>query len=269
MTRRRALLALLALGALGTGRPAWGESTRSLDAVVEASYALPVERYGHWALGRPHEYARLTATTAGGRRLVFDLPEDEVFEDLAPRIVRLAAGEPESLLTIVSHRANGARLVLLRSRGDRLAIHAQGPPIGRPMRWLNPVGVADLDGDGRAEIAAVLTPHIGGTLTVYRQRGPDLVQVAALWGFSNHVFGSPELALSAPAAIAGRMRLLVPDETRRRLRIMALEDRHLVEVGACALPAPMDGALAPLGPERVSVGIAAGREVLLLRDCLR
>ena len=37
------------------------------------------------------------------------------------------------------------------------------------MRWLNPVGVPDLDGEERAEIAAVITPHIGGTLKVYRR----------------------------------------------------------------------------------------------------
>ena len=36
---------------------------------------------------------------------------------------------------------------------------AATPFIGTPRRWLAPVGVADLDGDGRAEIAYVETPH--------------------------------------------------------------------------------------------------------------
>ncbi|PMR68583.1 hypothetical protein CR158_22340 [Halomonas heilongjiangensis] len=40
-----------------------------------------------------------------------------------------------------------------------------------PNRWLNPVGVADLSGNGEAEIAAVTTPHIGGVLRVYRRSG--------------------------------------------------------------------------------------------------
>lgn len=40
------------------------------------------------------------------------LPEHEVFEDLAPRLVKLAAGEPDTILAVVSGRDSGARLVL-------------------------------------------------------------------------------------------------------------------------------------------------------------
>ena len=41
------------------------------ESIAGAGYATPVERYGHFALGRPHEYARLTVTTDRGRKLVF------------------------------------------------------------------------------------------------------------------------------------------------------------------------------------------------------
>ena len=68
------------------------------EQIVSASYADPVERYGHFALGRPHEYARVVARTDTGRVAVFELPVDEVFEDLAPRLVRLATGAPAELL---------------------------------------------------------------------------------------------------------------------------------------------------------------------------
>jgi len=38
------------------------------ETITGASYAVPVDRYGHFALGRPHEYARLEASTDAGRR---------------------------------------------------------------------------------------------------------------------------------------------------------------------------------------------------------
>jgi hypothetical protein len=239
------------------------------ETIVAARYAAPVERYGHFALGRPHEYARLEASTDSGRALALELPEDEVFEDLAPRIVRLAAGESTSILTIVSRRDSGARLVLIRLKGDALAIGAQSPAIGAPRRWLNPVGVADLDGDGRAEIAAVITPHIGGTLKIYRRRGGALVEVAALEGFSNHVYGTTELALSAPVSIDGRMRLLVPDAARLHLRIVELAGGRLVETGRCALSAPITGAIKPISPREVSVGLISGQQIIIPGDCLK
>ncbi len=239
------------------------------ENIVDARYATPVERYGHFALGRPHEYASMTVTTDAGHELVFSLPENEVFEDLTPRIVRLAAGEPAQILAIVSQRDSGARLMLIRLNGTRLETSAQSPAIGTPMRWLNPVGVADLDGDGRAEIAAVITPHIGGTLKIYQKRGVELVEVAALGGFSNHEYGETELALSAPASIDGRMRLLVPDATRRQLRIVGLENGRLVDIGRCPLSSPLTGAMTVISPSEVSVGQRTGRQMIAPGVCLR
>lgn len=237
------------------------------ETLTDARYAVPVERYGHFALGPPHEYARLTATTSSGRTLTLELPVDEVFEDLVPRRVRLSAGEAEELLAIVSHRASGARLVLIRLTGAGLEISAESAPIGTPMRWLNPVGVADLDGDGRAEIAAVITPHIGGTLKVYQRRGRELVEIAALGGFSNHAYGSAELGLSLSVQTAGGMRLLVPDTTRRELRMVALERGRLIETGRCALPSPVVGALRLVAPREISAGLTSGRKTIALDSC--
>jgi len=226
------------------------------EGIVAASYDTPVDRYGHFALGRPHEYARVLAQTDAGRSATLDLPDDEVFEDLAPRLVRLSDDGPTLLLTIVAARGSGARLVLIGLRGDALEVVAQSPPIGTPNRWLNPVGVADLDGDGVAEIAAVTTPHIGGVLRVYRRDGERLVELAALTNFSNHVYRSPELELSRPARIAGRMQLLVPDMPRTSVRVVALEGGRLVDTDRCALDAPI------VGPDALSVceeELAGGR----------
>lgn len=262
MALRRSLLPCVILLALAG-------SDVCAETITDARYAAPVDRYGHFALGRPHEYARLMATTSAGRKLELQLPEEEVFEDLKPRLVKLAADEPEDLLVIVSHRDKGARLAIIRLSSAGLTISAQSPEIGTPMRWLNPVGVADLDGDGRAEIAAVITPHIGGTLKVYQRSGGKLVEIAALAGFSNHYYGSTELALSMPVTIAGRARLLVPDATRRNLSILTLESGRLVEAGRCSLTAPVTGSIEQISPLEVSVGTASGRQRIALNDCLK
>lgn len=260
---RRAGRWLLAVGALfALVGAAFGAET-----ISAARYAVPVERYGHFALGRPHEYARLEATTSAGRKLVLELPQDRVFEDLAPRLVKLAAGAPTEILAIVSQRETGSRLVLIRLGADGLGIAAQSAPTGAPRRWLNPVGVADLDADGRAEIAAVITPHIGGTLKVYRQSGAQLVEIAALTGFSNHVYGTTEQRLSAPFTLAGRMQLLVPDADRRSLRIVALEGGRLIETGRCDLPAPVIGPIEARSAREISVGMSSGPRRIVPADC--
>lgn len=239
------------------------------ETITRAQYDVPIERYGHFALGRPHEYSRLTAASDAGRILTLELPADEVFEDLQPRLVRMTADGPREVLAIVSRRHDGARLVLIGLKGDGLEITAQSPPIGTPMRWLNPVGAADLDGDGQVEIAAVTTPHIGGTLRVYRREKGDLVQIAALAGFSNHVYGSPELRLSAVVLIGGRMQLVVPDASRRHLRIIALEKGRLIETGQCDLRASVTGAIRSISPLEISVGLSSGEQVVALNDCPR
>ncbi|MDI5985465.1 hypothetical protein QLQ85_11770 [Halomonas sp. M4R5S39] len=211
------------------------------EQIIAASYAEPVDRYGHYALGRPHEYARLVATTDAGREVVLGLPIDEVFEDLAPRLVQVTGQVPTELLVIVSSLDSGSRLALVGLGGNRLEIVAQSAPIGMPNRWLNPVGVADLSGNGEAEIAAVTTPHIGGVLRVYRRRGERLVEIASLGGFSNHVYGSPEMDLSRPSLIGGRMQLLVPDGRRANVRAIMLSDEGLVETDRCGLSEPITG----------------------------
>lgn len=242
-------------------------SQAGAETITGARYVNPVERYGHFALGRPHEYSRLAATTDAGRSVAFELSGDEVFEDLEPRLVALAAGEPREVLAIVSRRDSGSRLVLFRLNGNRLEPSAESAAIGTPNRWLNPVGVADLDGDGRAEIAAVVTPHIGGTLKVYRRNGSRLVEAATLAGFSNHAYGTSELGLSAIVPMDGRMRLLVPDTSRMHLRLIALEGGRLVETGGCAMPAQVTGAVRVVSGTEVSVGLASGPRVFSLRDC--
>ena len=241
-------------------------ATASADDLASARYADPVERYGHFAVGRPHEYARLAGATIDGRAVSLELPDDEVFEDVAPRLIQWFPGGTEAV-TIVSKRGAGSRLAIVGLADDRLRIVAQSMPIGTAFRWLNPIGVGDLGGDGRAEIAVVVTPHVDGRLEIYRREGAKLVPVASLGDVSNHVYGTTELALSAIVVIDGRQRIAVPDRARRVLRIVAFDEDRLREIGRCALADTVTGPLRVGAPGMLRVGTSAGVVEVALKDC--
>jgi hypothetical protein len=263
------LAILRQLAFAGLAALALNVGTLSAEGIASGHYRTPTLRYGHFALGPPHEYAELVAVSRSGAQASYALPEDEVFEDIAPRVVSMSADAPAQLLTIVSSRSAGARLVLFALREGTLIRSAQSKPIGTPNRWLNPVAVADLDGDGSAEIAAVITPHIGGTLKVFRLAGAELIEIAALGGFSNHAYGSPITALSGVATIAGRAHLIVPDFARQNLRVVAYENGQLRERGRCAVEGGIVGPVQFDGGQNVTVRTARGTVQLNLAGCLR
>jgi hypothetical protein len=82
---------------------------------------------------------------------------------------------------------------------------ARGPYMGTPLRWLNPVGVGDFDGDGHLDVASVSTPDVGGELVLYRYRPPRLEAFARITDVSNHRMGSVEqqMGLVTPPTGAG------------------------------------------------------------------
>ncbi|MCF8149170.1 MAG: hypothetical protein K9J80_00345 [Sulfuritalea sp.] len=251
--------------AFAIGIPAaWAAAS---DEIVAARFVDPVARYGHFAAGPAHEYARIEARTGSGARLVHVLPETEVFEDVEPRLVRLAGDQPQRLLAVVSHVRRGAALMLLGIENKQLVVIARSAAIGTPMRWLNPVATADLDNDGIAEIAAVITPHINGILKIYRQSGAKLVEIAALGGFSNHVYGSAELGLAMLWEEGGRKRLLIPDQSRMVLRVVEFAAGRLRETGRCVLAAPATGAITDLGEGTIEITHGAGTQRLRPANC--
>ena len=73
-------------------------------------------------------------------------------------------------------------------RGGRITAT---PAIGQAFRWLAPLGAADLDGDGRVEIAYVDRPHLAKTLRIWRYdpTARTLNEVAQAPGVSNHRIG--------------------------------------------------------------------------------
>lgn len=155
------------------------------ESITAARYDEPTTRYAHGVLGDAIEYGALTLDTSEGRRLRFVLPEERVFEDLEPRLADLDGDARPEVIVVESHRDFGARLAVWGTGG----LAAATDWIGRPNRWLAPVGAADLDGDGTMDIAFVDRPHLAKTVRIFSWRDATLTEVARARGYSNHRIG--------------------------------------------------------------------------------
>ena len=153
--------------------------------IVSARYRDPTTRYDHGILGDAVEYGGLEMLLGDGRRLRLSLPENRVFEDISPRLVDLDGDGAPEIIAVESSLTKGARLSIYGEKG----MIAATPFIGRPHRWLAPLGAADLDGDGAVELAYIDRPHLVRTLRVWRFKEGRLQPVATLSGLTNHQIG--------------------------------------------------------------------------------
>ena len=172
---RRAALTLAALLAAGS----------AAAEIASARYLEPTTRYAHGVLGDAIEYGALEMRVKGGKRLKLTLPETNVFEDLEPRLVDLDGDGAPEVVTVESHRDLGARLAIYGENG----LIAATPHIGRTNRWLAPLGAADLDGDGKIELAYIDRPHLAKTLRIWRFDNGELVHLVDQPGLTNHKIG--------------------------------------------------------------------------------
>jgi len=253
--------------ALPDGRPGFG-----MGELAAAWLTGPTRRYGHGVLGDSVEADGLLVIGRDGRRFTLSLPEDSVFEDLQPRLADLDGDGRDEVVVVRSTVAAGAALAVLGVVDGALRLRAETPPIGRPYRWLNPLGAGDFDGDGRTEVAYVETPHIGGILRIWRLEGGRLVQLGSLRGFSNHAIGSRALGLSALLDLDGdgSVDLLVPDAGRRGLRLVSFAGGAFRELGRLDHRQPITGDFEVAdrdgnGRADVAYGLADGTLVELLR----
>lgn len=196
-------------------------------AVIDwAGYEGPTGRYPHGALGDTIEYTTLMVRVGGSRTLGIRLPDDLVFEDTEPRIADLDGDGTPEIIVVESHQQKGARLAVWAPDGKTLTRVAATPFIGRRFRWLAPVGIADLDGDGRVEIAYVETPHLGKTLKIVRLARDRLTPVAEARGLTNHRIGDPFIQ-GRIAACAGRPTVLTANADWTRIIGTTLDDGRL------------------------------------------
>lgn len=180
-------------------RPWWPTAGRALTAVAlwlatltpaqaeitGATYEGVTDRYDHGVLGDKLEWTTLALTLADGTTRRFTLPDDMVFEDLAPRLADITGDGAPEVITVESSLRAGARLAVYTEEGRLIATDH----IGQRNRWLAPVGAADFDGDGTIEIAYVDRPHLIQTLRLIRIEAGEFVEVASLRGVTNHRLG--------------------------------------------------------------------------------
>jgi hypothetical protein len=192
----------------------------SLD-IQAAWLTSPTMRYPHHSLGSATHPGSVTVQLASGKTVVYELPINRVFEDLSPRLVDLDNDGKDELLLIESDALRGSSVVVLGIRAGKLVELARSPHTGSTFRWLNIVGTADFDGDGKMDIAAITTPHIGGTLKLYHYRPPHLVAYASAMDTSNHLMGSTEQQLAVIVHLPQvRPTVIVPDMSLKALHAL-------------------------------------------------
>lgn len=158
------------------------------ETIISAEFQAPTERYGHGILGDAIEFGELVIETedwAHKTRYRVTLPADHVFEDVTPRLWDITGDGTPEVVVIETDMALGGSLAVY----DQTGKIAETPHIGRPNRWLAPVAAADLDGDGRIEVAFVDRPHLAKTLRVFEWNGAALALDAELAGLTNHRIG--------------------------------------------------------------------------------
>jgi len=162
--------------------------------ITAARYTDPTTRYAHGILGDAIEHETLEVTLSGGKVARIHWSDTVVFEDTEPRLADVDRDGTPEVIVVESHEDLGARLSVYGLRNGTLVRRAETPFIGRTNRWLAPIGAADLDGDGRVEIAYIDRPHLARTLRVWRFDGEALTEVASLAGLTNHRIGERDIA---------------------------------------------------------------------------
>jgi len=235
---------------------------RGRNDIAEAWLVEPTTRYPHGALGDYGEAGGLKVRLRDGKVLAYRLPDDSVFEDLNPRVHDIDGDGRDEVLLVRSRQATGASLMALGVRNGALVPIAETPSLGTRFAWLNPIGVADVDGDGRPEVLVVQRPHSSGTLVVYHFRDGQFVEAQRMSGVSNHQIGTRAIAMHAlmVADRDGMPDLIVPSADRRALRVIRFSSGATpLEFTRIALPSPAAGDFVLEGSRVLTVPLEDGR----------
>lgn len=213
---------------IGHWSPSW------TDELLGAEFTNPTTRYAHGVLGDAIEWSGLSLRFIGQGGapwgLEIPLPADHVFEDLEPRLIDLNLdGRLNAVMVVETDMALGAALALYGADGKI----AETPHIGRSNRWLAPIGAADLDGDGRVELAYIDRPHLAKTLRVWRFEARSLKEISSKAALTNHRIGD-NFITSGIRSCANDPEMITVDASWQRLVASRLSNGQIIsrDIGA-------------------------------------
>jgi hypothetical protein len=232
------------------------EVTRS--GAYTAWLVEPTRRYAHGVLGDAIEAGGFVVERSG-KRFVFRLGQDAVFEDRRVRLADLDGDGVPEVIVVKAYLARGAALAVYSIGPDGIQPLAETAPIGTPNRWLNPVGIGALAVKGQMTIAAVVTPHLAGSLCLYQLKGPRLVETARIDGYTNHIIGSRDLDLGHLADVDGDglADVVLPTLDRQALAALSFAGGKPREIGRWPTAARLE-AVKPDGSGGFAVTTSAG-----------
>jgi len=86
------------------------------EPIVSANYSDPTDRYAHGILGDAIEWGTLEITTETDVRR-FVLPQDRVFDDVAPRLADITADVQPEVIVVDTPNTAGAHVARSDARG--------------------------------------------------------------------------------------------------------------------------------------------------------
>ncbi len=198
----------------------------STDSTVFAQYTDPTDMYPHGTLGDVWEATGL-AVYHEGRFKELQLPDNQVFEDITPRLVDVDDDNVPELICIRTDVNLGGGIAIYRLTETGLTEYAFVPEIGTAFRWLNLAAVYDLDQDGKLDLAWVETPHLGGILKVGTIREGEITVAAEHPFVTNHGIGERNLCASA---LDEMRQLIMSSQSRTKVVYITYENGELTRV---------------------------------------